>query len=396
MNNDTKKGVFIGILLTVAAIMLFNTARIGYRTLIKDEINYTAKEKTIYDLMKENYVEDISDEDIYEGLFTGMVALATDKYSRYISAEDYKSYEIDTQGNYAGIGTKTTVSPDDYSIYIISTYEDSPARKAGIKPGDKIIKVNGTDVTYENYDDAINSIRGPEGTTVELTIKRGGTTFNTTVTREHVDVPTVGGALMDNNVGYIKIEGFEAVTYDQYKEVYNSLRDKGITSLIIDLRNNPGGLLDSVASIADDIIPEGTITYTEDKNGEREYIKSAEGEIDIPLAVIVNENSASAAELLTAAVKDTGKGIIVGKTTYGKGVVQTTYPLTDGSAVKLTTSRYYTPKGVCIDKVGITPDIEVDAPQDFEISSLSGNTAQYDLTNDTQLIKAYEYLINDQ
>ncbi len=396
MNNDTKKGVFYGILITIAAILVINTAQIGYRVLIKKEINYEAKEKTIYNLMKNNYVDELDNEDIYEGLFTGMVALATDKYSRYISAEDFESYQISTSGNYAGIGTKTSIDPDDYSIYIVANYENSPAEKAGLKSGDKIIKVDGTVVNYENYDDAIDMIRGPEGTSIVLTIKRGDETFDVTVTRENVDVPTVGGTVLDNNIGYIKIEGFESVTYDQYKEVYDNLRNQGITSLIIDLRNNPGGLLNIVTKIADDIIPEGTITYTEDKNGNREYINSSEGELDIPLVVLVNENSASASELLTAAVKDTGKGTIIGKNTYGKGVVQTTFPLNDGSAVKLTTSKYYTPNGVCIDGVGIAPDIEVDNPENYEYTTLSSSKVECDLTNDTQLITAVEYLTNNK
>lgn len=395
MNKDTQKGVFLGILITIAVILVINTAQIGYRVLIKNEINYETKEKTIYNLMKDNYVDDIKDKDIYEGLFTGMVALATDKYSRYISAEDFESYKISTSGNYAGIGAKTSIDPEDYSIYIVATYENSPAEKAGLKAGDKILKVDGTIISYDNYNDAIEKIRGPEGTSIVLTLKRGSETFDATVTRENVDVPTVGGTIIDNNIGYIKIEGFEAVTYDQYKEVYDNLRNQGITSLIIDLRNNPGGLLDSVSKIADDIIPEGTITYTEDKNGKREYIKSTKGEIDIPLAVLVNENSASASELLTAAVKDTGKGTIIGKNTYGKGVVQTTFPLNDGSAVKLTTSKYYTPKGVCIDGVGIAPDIEIDNPENFEYTTLSSNKAECDLTNDTQLIKAVQFLSNN-
>ncbi|MDO4300738.1 MAG: S41 family peptidase [Clostridia bacterium] len=392
MNSDTKKGILIGILMTIAAILAVNTIFIGYRVLVKKEINYETKAKTIYNLMEKEYVDDLEDEKIYEGLFTGMVALATDKYSRYISKEDFESYKISTSGNYAGIGAKTSIDSEDYSIYIVSTYENSPAANAGLKAGDKIIKVDGTVVGYDNYSDAIDMIRGEEGTSIILTVKRGNETFDATVTRGQVDVPTVGGTVLDNNIGYIKIEGFEAVTYDQYKSVYENLRKKGITSLIIDLRNNPGGLLDIVAKIADDIIPEGTITYTEDKKGKRDYIKSSEGEIDIPLVVLVNENSASASELLTAAIKDTKKGTIIGKNTYGKGVVQTTFPLNDGSALKLTTSKYYTPNGVCIDGVGIAPDIEADNPSDYEYTTLSSDKAECDVVNDTQLKKAIEFL----
>lgn len=205
-------------------------------------------------------------------------------------------------------------------------------------------------------------------------------------------MPTVGGTVINNSIGYIKIEGFESVTYDQYKAVYDNLRKQNIKSLIIDLRNNPGGLLDIVTKVADDIIPEGVITYTEDKNGEKEYINSTKGELDIPLVVLVNENSASASELLTAAIKDTNKGTIVGKNTYGKGVVQTTFPFKDGSAVKLTTAKYYTPKGVCIDGVGVAPDVVVDNSEGFVLNSLNSDKAECDTSNDAQLKKAIEIL----
>ena len=274
----------------------------------------------------------------------------------------------------------------------MSEYQNSTAAKAGLETGDKILKVGEMTVSYDNFSEAIEKIRGEKGSDVVLTIKRGDNVFDITVTRDDVDVPTVGGTVLDNNIGYIKIEGFESVTYDQYKKVYDNLRKQNIKSLVIDLRNNPGGLLDIVSKIADDIIPEGVITYTEDKKGNKEYIKSAKGEIDIPVAVLVNENSASAAELLTAAIKDTGKGTVVGKNTYGKGVVQTTFPFKDGSAVKLTTSKYYTPKGVCIDGVGVAPDVEVDNPTDYEYTTLSSDSVECDTINDLQLKKAIEIL----
>ena len=173
MNSDTKKGVFLGILIAITALLAINSISIGYRVLIKKEINYETKAKTIYNLMQSEYVEDLDTEKIYEGLYTGMVALATDKYSRYISKEDFESYKISTSGNYAGIGAKTSVDPDDYLIYVVSAYENSPAAKAGLTAGDKIVKVNGTSVSYDNYADAIDMIRGKEGTSITLTIKIG-------------------------------------------------------------------------------------------------------------------------------------------------------------------------------------------------------------------------------
>lgn len=391
MSYDTKKGIVMGVMLTLIAILAVNTIRLGYK-IWKNDYGYEAKAESIYNLMEEEYAGELDDEKIFDGMYTGMIALSTDKYSRYISKEDFESFKISTSGNYAGIGAKTSIDPDDYTIYILSVYQNSPAAKAGLETGDKILKVGEMTVSYDNFSEAIEKIRGEKGSDVVLTIKRGDNVFDITVTRDDVDVPTVGGTVLDNNIGYIKIEGFESVTYDQYKKVYDNLRKQNIKSLVIDLRNNPGGLLDIVSKIADDIIPEGVITYTEDNKGNKEYIKSAKGEIDIPVAVLVNENSASAAELLTAAIKDTGKGTVVGKNTYGKGVVQTTFPFKDGSAVKLTTSKYYTPKGVCIDGVGVAPDVEVDNPTDYEYTTLSSDSVECDTINDLQLKKAIEIL----
>lgn len=392
ISSDTRKGIVIGIMISIMVLLVFNTVSLSYKIFIKKDYNYEAKAKAIYNLMNDQYVGNLENEKIFDGLYTGMVALATDKYSRYISKDDFESYKISTSGNYVGIGCKTSINVDDYSIYIVSLYEDSPASEAGLEPNDKILKVNNMAVNYDNYDQAISNIRGEEGSKVTLTIKRGEKIFDVDVTRKDVDVPTVGGTVIDNSIGYIKIEGFESVTYDQYKAVYDNLRKQNVKSLIIDLRNNPGGLLDIVAKIADDIIPEGVITYTEDKNGKKEYINSTKGEIDIPLVVLVNENSASASELLTAAIKDTQKGTVVGKNTYGKGVVQTTFPFKDGSAVKLTTAKYYTPKGVCIDGVGVAPDIVVDNTNDFVLESLNSDKAGCDTLNDVQLKKAVELL----
>lgn len=392
ISSDTRKGIVIGIMIAIMVLLVFNTVSLSYKIFIKKDYNYEAKAKAIYNLMNDQYVGNLENEKIFDGLYTGMVALATDKYSRYISKDDFESYKISTSGNYVGIGCKTSINVDDYSIYIVSLYEDSPASEAGLEPNDKILKVNNMAVNYDNYDQAISNIRGEEGSKVTLTIKRGEKIFDVDVTRKDVDVPTVGGTIIDNSIGYIKIEGFESVTYDQYKDVYDNLRKQNIKSLIIDLRNNPGGLLDIVTKIADDIVPEGVITYTEDKNGKKEYINSTKGEIDIPLVVLVNENSASASELLTAAIKDTQKGTVVGKNTYGKGVVQTTFPFKDGSAVKLTTAKYYTPKGVCIDGVGVAPDIVVDNTNDFVLESLNSDKASCDTLNDAQLKKAVELL----
>ena len=391
-DKEFRKGILYGILITITIAVAVNAIYTGYKVFVKKDINYEAKARTIYSIMEKNYVGDIDKKELFEGVYLGMLYKSADKYSTYISAEDYNDYKIKTSGNYVGIGALMTIDVNDYSIVINTVYEGSPAEKADIRPGDKLIEAEGKKVNYDNYADAVDMVRGEAGSKVNIKIFRPSEnkTYDKEVTREDIDQPTVAGALMDNNIGYIAISGFESVTYDQYMETYNKLKSQGMKALIIDLRENPGGLLDTVAKIADEIIPEGTITYTEDKNGRKEYLKSAPNEIDIPLAVLVNEHSASASELLTAAVKDTGKGIIIGKNTYGKGVVQTTFPLTDGSAVKLTTARYYTPKGICIDGEGVAPDIEVENPSDYELPVLSGTEARYNTDYDTQLKKAVE------
>ncbi len=388
MKNDARKGFFLGVATTLALCLLVNSLT----TYFGKNSFYITKAKAIYSLLEDKYIDKIDKEKAFDGLYTGLVALSTDKYSRYIPASEYESFKKSTEGSYSGIGVKTSINQEDNSIYVHSIYENSPAKKAGLLVGDKIINVEGTAVSYDNYTECLELIGGKEGSSFKMTIDRNGEKLEKTLTREKISVPTVASNIINEKIGYLKIDAFEAVTYDQYKTELDKLKQSNISSLIIDLRNNPGGLLNIVSKIADDILPEGTITYTEDKNGNREYEKSKAGELELPLAVLVNENSASASELLTAAVKDTKKGTIIGKNTYGKGVVQSTYPFKDGSALKITTSKYYTPNGVCIDGVGVSPNIEVENPKDFEIPPLTSSHIEYDLENDTQLLTAVDFL----
>jgi carboxyl-terminal processing protease len=345
-------------------------------------------------------VEDFTKEDLYDGIYYGMVGNVADKYSRYFSKKDYEDFEVHTNGNYVGIGVGIGFDENE-NIIITNVYEDSPAQKSGLQEGDRLLKVDGTEYSKENYDTLTDAVRGKEGTDVVLTIYRNGQTLDVTVTREKVDIPTVASVMLkgsnDENIGYIMISGFEGVTSGQFEQAYNSLNEEGMQALVIDLRNNPGGLLTSVSDIADMLIPKGVITYTEDKKGKKDYVYSKDGEIEVPLAVLVNGNSASASELLSAAVQDTGKGVIVGTNTYGKGVVQSTIRLADGSAVKVTTAKYYTPNGVCIDGVGVKPDIEVELNPDYVLPDVVSKTASYDTQLDNQLaegIKAVEDKMN--
>jgi carboxyl-terminal processing protease len=395
-----KKGIVLGVLCTVCGILLAGNISMAYRMIFKKEINYTRKAREIYSILKNDYVEDFTKEDLYDGIYYGMVGNVADKYSRYFSKEDYEEFEVHTNGNYVGIGVGIGFDENE-NIIITNVYEDSPAQKSGLQEGDRLLKVDGTEYSKENYDTLTDAVRGKEGTDVVLTIYRNGQTLDVTVTRQKVDIPTVASAMLkgsnDENIGYIMISGFEGVTSGQFEQAYNSLTEEGMQALVIDLRNNPGGLLTSVSDIADMLIPKGVITYTEDKKGKKDYVYSKDGEIEVPLAVLVNGNSASASELLSAAVQDTGKGVIVGTNTYGKGVVQSTIRLADGSAVKVTTAKYYTPNGICIDGVGVKPDIEVELNPDYVLPDVISKTASYDTQLDNQLaegIKAVEDKIN--
>lgn len=394
-NKDFLRGLIYGIAFTIIFALLINTGNILFRQFVLKETNYETKAKAIYKLMKDEYVGEIDKDNMFEGIYTGMLYSTTDKYSRYISKKEYESFKISTNGNYVGIGVVCSINENNH-MYIKAVYKDSGAYEAGLKNNDEILKIDGTDVDYENYSDAIDLIRGKENTNIKLTVYSPDTnkTREVNVTRKSISVPTVAHTVLQNDIGYIKISGFEGVTYDQYAAAYKDLKDKNIKYLIIDLRDNPGGLVDSVSKIADDIIPKGVITYTEDKKGKKEYIYSKEGELDIPLAVLVNGGSASASELLSGAIQDTNKGTIIGENTYGKGVVQTTYSMNDGSAVKITTAKYYTPKGVCIDGIGIKPDIEVKGNDNFEVPIITSENIECNEQNDMQLAKAVEVLKN--
>lgn len=384
------KGVLFGIMLTVCAALCVRSGMIIYRYAAKGEINYNTKAKLIYETLEKNYVGDIDKKDLYEGIYAGMVFNTTDRYSTYIPAESYDDFKQSTTGEYVGIGVVIGVDEQE-NVVIKYVFENSGAEDAGIMEGDIITEADGVSAGYENYSDIVDIVKGVEGTTVKLKLYRPAQALSLEkeVERRHVDTPTVSSAMMEDKIGYIRISQFDGVTYEQFKTAFNSLNEQGMERLIVDVRNNPGGLLTSVSDILDTFLDEGVITYTEDKNKKREYVYSKAGGIDIPMAVLINGSSASAAELFSAAVRDRGVAGLVGENTYGKGVVQTTFPLSDGSAVKITTSKYYTPSGVCIDGVGVKPDCEIAASPDFQMPYLASSKAEF-AENDIQLEKAIE------
>ena len=286
-------------------------------------------------------------------------------------------------GTYGGIGAYISLDETYNIAKIAGVMKDSPAEKAGLKADDLIYKVDGKLTDGMSLDDVVSLVKGEEGTTVNLTIARKGEDdyLEIKVKREIIDAPTVDTKVLDNDIGYIEVAGFESVTADQFREGLSDLQSKNIKGLIIDLRNNPGGDVDVCVDMARQILPKGLVFYMVDSSGKKtEYKCDGKNKLKIPLAVLVNGNSASASEIFSGAVQDSKIGTLVGTQTFGKGIVQTVYSLTDGTAVKITTANYYTRSGHNINKVGITPDIEV---------KLDADAYQKDGT-DTQLEKALE------
>ena len=355
------KGVATGVVLTVLAGGGIKAVQYCRSDEILSDLAFTQKIKYLENMIDEEYLGEISTDKLEEGVYAGLIYGLGDVYSRYYTKDEYEQESVTTEGSYVGIG----VAMQKYTaggVQIVECYKGSTAEEAGIKVDDVITAINGEDITDTELQDVVSMIRDNEDKDVVLTVQRKGEdTQEITVKVSNVELPSVFGEMLDENTGYIQITEFKGVTVEQYEEVFADLKEQGMERLVVDLRDNPGGLLNVVCDILRDILPEGLIVYTEDKNGNRsEETCDGKNPLDMPLAVLVNGNSASASEIFAGAVKDYGIGTIVGTTTYGKGVVQSIRQLSDGSAVKLTIANYYTPKGNSINKTGIQPDVEVE------------------------------------
>lgn len=355
------KGVATGVILTVLAGGGIKAVQYCRSDEILSDLAFTQKIKYLENMIDEEYLGEISTDKLEEGVYAGLIYGLGDVYSRYYTKDEYEQESVTTEGSYVGIG----VAMQKYTaggVQIVECYKGSTAEEAGVKVDDVITAINGEDITDTELQDVVSMIKDNEDKDVVLTVQRKGEdTQEITVKVSNVELPSIFGEMLDENTGYIQITEFKGVTVEQYEEVFADLKEQGMERLVVDLRDNPGGLLNVVCDILRDILPEGLIVYTEDKNGNRsEETCDGKNPLDMPLAVLVNGNSASASEIFAGAVKDYGLGTIVGTTTYGKGVVQSIRQLSDGSAVKLTIANYYTPKGNSINKTGIRPDVEVE------------------------------------
>ena len=344
--------------------------------------------KTIEALIEKYYLKDIDEQAVIDGAIEGYVSALGDPYTEYIPADEMEEYTENIMGNFVGIGIYMIQNVEKNVIEVLTPIKESPAEAAGILPGDIIIAVDGVEYSGEEMTTASNKIKGEEGTKVKLTILRGEETLEIEITRSKVNTNPVISEKLDNSIGYLAVSSFDEGTADEFKTKFESLKEQGITSLIIDLRNNGGGLVDEALQIADYIVPKGKeLLITVDKDN-KEVIEKAEQDvlIDMPIVVLVNENSASASEILAGALKDLEEATLVGTTTYGKGVIQQVLSLRNGSGLKVTVEEYYTPDRNKIDGVGIEPDETVELPETV-MNPLSVKPEE-----DTQLQKAMELL----
>ncbi len=338
-----------------------------------------------------HYIEEIDKSKMYEEAVKAYVAALGDPYTNYLTKEEYEAFEQDLAATYDGIGAPIVKDKETMLVMIVSPYKDSPAEKAGLRTGDIILAVDGVDTTGMDPDEVARRIRGEKGTEIVLTIRRdteGKTaTMDISVVRATITIPTISAKMLEDSIGYIAIYGFDAPTAEQFKTELRNLQAQGLKGLVIDLRGNPGGYLEIATQIADEIILRGLVVYIEDKNGNREEFSAINAaKLEIPIAVLVDQGSASASEILAGALKDHELATIVGTTTFGKGLVQNTFPFLDGSALKVTIAKYYTPNGEYIHSKGIEPHVKVE----LEKPETGSSAAQSSGGMDNQLRKAWE------
>lgn len=327
------------------------------------------KLNAIDSVLESFYFGDVDDETAKDNIYKAYLSSYGDKYTMYYTADEYKALKESTNGKFYGIGAVCQLSGEG-GVLLVDVYDNGAGYQAGLRSGDRVVNVDGRDITDMELSSAVALIKGDKGTSVTLEVIRGTERLTFSVVRDAVEAKTVSYTLLDNNIGYLSISQFEEVTTKQFKAAVEDLQSQGMKGLVIDIRNNPGGLLDTVVGMLKYMLPDGLIVYTEDKQGNRKEYKGQDNdEFNLPLAVLVNGNSASASEIFAGAIQDYGKGTIIGTQTYGKGIVQTVKPLTDGSAIKFTIAKYFTPKGQDIHGKGVTPDMVVEYGTDADVDT---------------------------
>lgn len=397
-NNDKIKKIYkiIMLIIVVALITFVLTSaflynKLGTSSFISTGISSSNSEivKKIYaikSILDNKYISEINEQDLINGAIKGYVNAVGDDYTEYFTKDEMENFYSEIEGNYVGIGIYMFQNTTDNTIVVLYPIEGSPAQEAGIQTGDIIKKVNGVEYTGEDFTTIDTAIKGEEGTKVTIEIERAGNILTFEIERRSIDLYPMESELLSNNIGYIKIQSFDSDCAKEFKTIYENLAKAGIKSLIIDLRNNGGGIVSEALEIANYALDKNQIMLiTKDKNGKEEIEKSSKAPIiNVPIVILTNGNTASASEILAAALKENNKAIIVGEKTYGKGVIQELLTLSDGSGLKVTVEEYYTPNRNQINKIGITPDVEVASPE----------TTITEIEQDTQLQEAIKILKN--
>ena len=351
-----------------------------------DAIKGSNKIEEVLSIIQSKYMEDVDVNELVDGAIEGIFNSVEDSYTRYISAEEYTEMLESGNEEYVGIGVHIAQNANTGKMVIISVMPNSPAKEAGIISGDIVVSVDGKEVTKDNYSESVSALKGEEGTTAKLVIQRKDENLEKIVTRKKINANNVESSVISNDIGYIRILEFENNIYNQFKAEYEELvTNKKVKGLVIDVRNNPGGIVSETVKIADLLCGEGKIVETIYRDGSKKVYMSDKEKANLPIVVLVNENSASAAEILAGAIKDLKQGTLVGNTTFGKGIVQSIVPLSDGTAVSVTTAKYYTASGIEIHGNGINPDVKIDISEENRGLTVDFNT-------DEQLRKAVDIL----
>ena len=382
--------VITALITTIAIYKLGGTAvgNVEKNVVQGNNSNITYTLSNFRNIIDKYYLGEVDDKALLEGAIKGYVAGLDDPYSEYFTKEELEDYKEDTMGNFTGIGIYMVKNTERNVIQVLAPIKGTPAEEAGILPGDIIYKINDEVYTGDQMTEASSKIKGENGSKVKLQIIRDDKTIDVEVERKNIKVNHVESKVIDNTIGYLKLSTFDEGCAKEFKEKLEELKKQNITSLVVDLRNNGGGIVDEALDIADLLIEKDTtLLITTDKNGKEEVKKAkARKAIDVPVIVLTNENSASSSEILAGALKDNNAAKIVGTKTYGKGVIQELLTLSDGSGLKITTNEYYTPNKNKINKVGIEPDEKVELPEEYK------NKLTIPEDKDTQLQKAKEML----
>ena len=405
MNNKIKKVYKIIMLIIVVALITFvftsaylykklgtNAKISAYSNISGINSKFIQKISILKNIIDTNYISDVNEEKLVNGAIKGYVDGLGDEYTQYFTKEEMEEFLTETEGSYVGIGIYMVQDIEEKAIVILSPIKGSPAEKAGLLPGDIIKKVDGVEYTVDDFEKIASYIKGKEGTKVKLEIERDGKILTFEVERKKVELYPIESKVLQNNIGYINITSFDSGCAKEFKQTYDNLTKKKITSLIIDLRNNGGGLVEEALKIADYMLEKDKIMLiTKDKNQNEEIEKSTNNLlVKVPIVVLVNENTASASEILAAALKENEKATLVGQKTFGKGVIQELITLSDGSGIKVTTEEYYTPNRNKINEIGIKPNKEIALPEEVV------DSYEIEEKYDTQLQEAIKLLKNKE